>query len=219
LIELPDGCLLMAVADVMGKGVPAALFAATLRTLLRTATQWTSRASDLLRRINRLMYDELNAVDMFITVQVAIANLRQGVLHLASAGHNPLLYLGPDGVPKTAAPDGMPLGILPEVAFEEQLLPLQSLGAALLFTDGLTEARSTAGELFGQKRLAQWLADHLALHPTAAELAEGFQDHLAQFQGPNSPRDDQTFLILAQHNERLSPEPTGCLSAGIGTAK
>jgi len=212
LIELPDGRVLLAVADVMGKGVPAALFAATMRTLLRTATQWTQKPSGLLARINRLMHDELTAVDMFITAQLAIADTRSGLLHVSSAGHNPLLCVALDGTVKPVSPEGMPLGILPEVHFEEETIPLESIGAALFFTDGLTEARSASGDLFGQQRLADWLVTNRRNCRTAAELADSFLGELTRFQGPTSPRDDQTFLVIAQQAD-LCIHPCGVLAA------
>jgi serine phosphatase RsbU (regulator of sigma subunit) len=214
LTELPDGRVLLAVADVMGKGVPAALFAATLRTLLRTAIQWTQKPSELLARINRLMHEELTAVDMFITAQLAIADPRKGVLQVASAGHNPLLCVTTEGVVKSISPEGMPLGILPEFVFEETTLPLRKVGAALMFTDGLTEARNQAGELFGQQRLEDWLVGSRRKRRTAAETADSFLAELTRFQGPASPRDDQTFLVMTQETPAC-PAPSSPLQAPV----
>src|SRR5437016_5163851 len=72
VIALPGKSALLVMADVMGKGVPAALFAAILRTLIRTGAELAVRPLDLLARLNRQMYEELSGVDMFITVQVAL---------------------------------------------------------------------------------------------------------------------------------------------------
>ena len=198
LILLPNECVLLAVADVMGKGVPAALFAATLRTLLRTATEWTQDPAELLGRINRLMHEELTGVDMFITAQLAVADPHKGVLQVASAGHNPLLYVAPDGRAKAVSPEGIPLGILAEVRFVEEVIPLEDINAALLFTDGLTEARNAHGELFGHQRLADWLAHNSRRSRTASQLADNFLAELALFQDQTSLKDDQTFLMLAR---------------------
>src|SRR5213078_2814923 len=85
VLPLSSHSALLVVADVMGKGVPAALFAATLRTLIRAMAEWTHRPGELLARVNRLMYDELSGVDMFITAQLALADTRQGRLIVASA--------------------------------------------------------------------------------------------------------------------------------------
>jgi serine phosphatase RsbU (regulator of sigma subunit) len=219
LIEMPAGRVLLVVADVMGKGVPAALFAATLRTLLRTATQWTQSTSELLARINRLMYEELAAVDMFITAQLAIADTREGLLQVASAGHNPLLCVALNGSLQAISPEGLPLGILPEFQFEERTVSLDNLGAALMFTDGLTEARNADGDLFGQERLINWLVESRRTCRTARQLTDNFLGELARFQGACTPRDDQTFLVISREaNPCVHPEsslvtPCGALPA------
>src|SRR5439155_4290920 len=83
-LPLSQASALIVVADVMGKGVPAALFAATLRTLVRTTAEWTHHPGDLLGRINKLMFAELSAVDMFITVQLAVADVRRQTLTVAN---------------------------------------------------------------------------------------------------------------------------------------
>ena len=140
---------MLAVADVMGKGVPAALFAATLRTLVRTMAEWTHVPSELLSRINRLLYEELSGVEMFITTQLAVADVAHRRLVIASAGHCPLLLVNAKGQIKSVSPEGMPLGILPEVEFSDEIVPLEPSSCVLLYTDGLIEARNPHGELFG----------------------------------------------------------------------
>jgi sigma-B regulation protein RsbU (phosphoserine phosphatase) len=197
VLQLDQDSTLLAVADVMGKGVPAALFAATLRALLRTMTGWTRRPCDLLTRINRLMFEELSAVDMFITVQLAVADVRRRRLTVASAGHCPLLLAGPHGQTDALAPEGMPLGIVLNPRFAEERAPLSSSGCALLYTDGLTEARNPHGDVFGQVRLETWLPHALQEKRTAAQLKELLLEELHHFQGGAPSRDDQTFLILS----------------------
>jgi sigma-B regulation protein RsbU (phosphoserine phosphatase) len=185
------------VADVMGKGVPAALFAATLRTLVRTLAEWTPRPGELLARINRLMYQELSSVDMFITVQLALADMRQHRLMIASAGHCPLLLANCQGEPSAISPEGMPLGILPEAVFAEETASIEPSGCALLYTDGLTDARNPDGDLFGQARLEDWLCRNVKPSQTADRLKEDFLAELSRFRAQASAIDDLTFLILA----------------------
>jgi len=90
-LSLPDGSVLLAVADVMGKGMSAALFATIFRTLLRANCQWTRRPSDLLDRINRQMFNDLSAAEMFLTAQLAWFDPFDRRLIVASAGHVPML--------------------------------------------------------------------------------------------------------------------------------
>jgi len=123
VLPVSSDAVLLVVADVMGKGVPAALFAATLRTLVRTMAEWTHRPSELMARMNRLLFDELSGVDMFITAQLVLADTRHRRLSVASAGHCPLLLTGAGGLAKAISPEGMPLGILPNAQFAEEVVP------------------------------------------------------------------------------------------------
>jgi len=197
VLPLAKDCLLLVVADVMGKGVPAALFAATLRTLVRTISEMTKHPSELLSRMNRLMFEELSTVDMFIPVQAAVADPRHRRLVVANAGHCPLLITDGEGSTKAISPEGVPLGILADASFAEETEPLEPSSCALLYTDGLTEARNAQGEPFGQVRLQNWLGATARQHRTADELKQSFLSELSQFQSLAAPQDDQTFLLLA----------------------
>jgi serine phosphatase RsbU (regulator of sigma subunit) len=197
VLRLSDQSVLLVVADVMGKGVPAALFAATLRTLVRTTVNWTRRPSELLRRINHHMFEELSGVDMFITAQLALVDLAKNTLTVANAGHCPLLLTNKDAQTISVSPEGMPLGIMPEMQFVDQSLPLEGVHSVLLYTDGLTEARNPDGEWFGRDRLLQWLSKATTTHQKARDLSDAFLREFEQFQSSASIKDDQTFLILA----------------------
>jgi len=192
--------VLLLVADVMGKGVPAALFAATLRTLVRTISEWTKRPSELLARMNRLMFEELANVDMFITAQAVVVDTRKREMVLASAGHCPLLVIGCANETIAISPKGLPLGISPETSFAEETLPLDNCHCAMLYTDGLTEMRNADSSLYGQARLETWLRKNTGTN-TAEQLKERLLADLRQFQ-PEGPQDDQTFLLLTKQGAR-----------------
>jgi sigma-B regulation protein RsbU (phosphoserine phosphatase) len=98
----------------------------------------------------------------------------------------------------------MPLGILPEVEFEEEVIPFGPSSCALLYSDGLTDARNVGGDLFGQQRLMQWMLQNLDRELSAAELTQDIQSQLKVFQGSVSPTDDQTGLILAGEPSLIS---------------
>jgi serine phosphatase RsbU (regulator of sigma subunit) len=196
VLPLARHSALLVIADVMGKGVPAALFAATLRGLIRTmADGRTPRPAQLLTRINRLMFEELSSVDMFITAQVVLLEANKPRIIVASAGHCPLLLSDPDGETTAISPDGIPLGISPEFTFSE--VTVRPSGCALLYTDGLTEAADPDGELYGQQRLANWLGANSKQNRTASERSADLVQELQRFQSRPSPKDDQAFLILA----------------------
>ncbi len=207
VLPLDDGRLLLVVADVMGKGVPAAMFAATLHTLVRIMTEWTDQPAELLSRMNKFMYQELSAVDMFITVQLALVDAPNDRLTVASAGHCPLLLNTTRGELQALSPEGMPLGILPEAVFEEASVKLSDCACALLYTDGLTDARNAHGEFYGQERLLAWVKENSQHGQTAVQLSYAFLRDLKSFEAQVSSYDDQTFLVLAKEEASSQLQP------------
>lgn len=198
ILPLANENILLVVADVMGKGVPAALFAATFRTLVRTMSELASRPAELLSRINRLMFNELSGVDMFITAQLALVQTHEARLIIASAGHCPVLFVNEEGDNRTISPEGMPLGILREAIYKEETIPLHSGARVAFYTDGLIETRNPKGEFLGQAKLMEWLKEGATLGLNAQEIKDRFLAGLQQFQGATLPTDDQTLLILQQ---------------------
>lgn len=199
VIKVSDDALLLIIADVMGKGIPAAMFAAILRSLLRAVPEWMNHPAALLGRVNRLLFEELSGVDMFITAQLVYVDSRARRITTASAGHCPvLLALDRDGNVKPLSPEGLPLGILPDTTFSNHTETLPKNCRVLLYTDGLTEARNTEGEFFGQERLVRWLKKTAQARKSAEELKEDLASELSSFQASSALRDDQTFLIMAE---------------------
>jgi serine phosphatase RsbU (regulator of sigma subunit)/anti-sigma regulatory factor (Ser/Thr protein kinase) len=198
-IALSEHRLLLIVADVMGKGVPAALFATNLRGLLRGLSARFDDPAQLLGRLNRLLYEELSAVSMFITAQVVVVDSQTRVITAAGAGHCPLLYVTEDG--ETVAPlatQGMPLGVLPNVEYRSRSVTLGSPGTLLLYTDGLTDVRNAAGATFGQARLTDWLAANHGRGRSATELRGRLASELNRHRGDAAMSDDQAFLLLTE---------------------
>ncbi len=198
ILPLTNDNVLLVVADVMGKGVPAALFAATFRTLVRTMSELANRPAELLSRINRLMFNELSGVDMFITAQLALVQTHEPRLIIASAGHCPVLFANEQGDNRTISPEGMPLGILREAIYKEETVALHSGARVVFYTDGLIETRNPKGEFLGQAKLMEWLREAIGLGLNAQEIKDRFLTGLQQFQGPSLPTDDQTLLVLHQ---------------------
>lgn len=199
VLPLGDDRLLLVIADVMGKGIPAAMFAAILRSLVRAAPELGSEPAALLARANRLLYADLSGVDMFITAQLMFVDPERRLLVTASAGHCPALLAAPTAAQvQVISPEGMPLGILPDARFAEETTAFPRKGCVLLYTDGLTEARNSQGELFGQQRLAEWLCQAAAAAPTAQALRAQLIDTLTHFGAMETATDDQTFLVLAE---------------------
>lgn len=199
VIKVSDDSVLLIIADVMGKGIPAAMFAAILRSLLRAVPEWMNQPATLLSRVNRLLFEELSGVDMFITAQLVYVDSRNRRITAASAGHCPvLLAMDEEGGVKAISPEGLPLGILPDTAFSHHTEALPRNCRVLLYTDGLTEARNARGEFFGQERLASWFKRSSGTRKSAEELKEDLAAELIAFQSAAAQSDDQTFLIMAE---------------------
>jgi len=202
VVPLGENSTLLVMADVMGKGLPASLFAASLRTLVRALAKPGGRPIEWLTELNDLMFEQLSSEDVFITAQLVLADFLKHELRVANAGHCPLLIS--DGVHHTRAiaPDGMPLGIQRDTVFCEQRVRLQPFSSTLLYTDGVTEAQDDTGSFFGQARLEQWLHCAVANGFNSVQLKQSLLQELAEFQGTFSPADDQTFLILCDETPR-----------------
>jgi serine phosphatase RsbU (regulator of sigma subunit) len=193
ILKLSEDTALLVIADVMGKGVLAAMFAAVFRAVLRATPELNREPAGLLARVNQLLFDELSNVDMFITAQLAYVDVKARKLVVGSAGHCPLLVADVSGV-KSLSPEGMPLGILADAVFTSEMVDLPEHCRVLLYTDGLTEAMNAAGERFGQERLVEWLPR--ARGRSASELQDELAARLTEFQANTGLNDDQTFLIM-----------------------
>ncbi len=197
-LKVGEHALLLVIADVMGKGVPAAMFAAILRSLLRASPELTRQPAALLARVNRLMFRELSDVDMFITAQLAYVDAAARKITTASAGHCPLALASP-GTVRTISPEGLPLGIKPDTYFGDETADLPENCRVLLYSDGLTETPGSDGSQFGQARLFHWLQQTAGARRAADELNRELVSELDRHHGPDSGtglRDDQTFLLL-----------------------
>jgi sigma-B regulation protein RsbU (phosphoserine phosphatase) len=192
----------------MGKGLPAALFANTLQTVIRGLAEPELRPAELLTDVNRIMFDELSSEDIFITAQAAVVDLPRHKLRVANAGHCPLLISDGSDLVTAIAADGIPLGIQPDVRFPEQCVPLPAFSSVLLYTDGVTEARNSPGNFFGQQRLENWFRGCVQANQTAQQLKLSLLEELAAFQGTESAADDQTFLIFCDQAPRPAILPT-----------
>ena len=200
VLPVGDSSLLLVIADVMGKGVPAAMFAAILRTTLRAAPDVLQQPAELLRRANRLLYDELSVVDMFITAQIVLVNAKEHTLTIASAGHCPLL-VSTNQSPGFAAisPEGMPLGIQPEGVFQQETISLGESFRLLLYTDGLSEALNADGKRYGQENVECWFAASAVQCRSAEEVKVALAEEIKRFRGNRALNDDQTFLTVTNH--------------------
>ena len=203
-LVLDEDRVMLVIADVMGTGVPAALFAASLRMLVRSMAEHCPFPSELLTWINQQMFCELSSVDMFITAQLALVDTKRSVLQVASAGHCPFLLATDQGQTQALAPEGLPLGIQSNAQFSDEVVPLDTCACAFLYTDGLTEAVDAKRNLFGQDRLERWLAKHAGQTRSATQIRDKFLHELQCFQGQITTNDDITLIVLARETADVS---------------
>jgi len=196
VIPAGNGAVLLIIADVMGKGVPAALFAAVLRSTVRSMSHLFNQPGELLTATNRTLFPDLSRVDMFITATLVYVDAQRGGMVVASAGHCPVLFWGPGTRRNNPGQAGMPLGIEVGTTYRQTVYPLPPGTAALLYTDGLSEARNAAGEQFGEARLHQAFID-AATRTRAAESAKKLiLQRVAEFCGHAALTDDQTIILI-----------------------
>ena len=197
VIPADDRAVLVVIADVMGKGVPAALFAAVLRSTIRSMPQLFCAPGELLAAANHILFPDLSRVDMFITAKAVYVNPARAELISASAGHCPLLVWRPSE-PEATAPGraGFPLGIEPTTTYPQTVTPLPPGAAALLYTDGLSEARNAAGAMLQEAKLTRLFAEVAAQTHDAEQGKKFLLARLATFRGDAPLADDQTFIFI-----------------------
>jgi serine phosphatase RsbU (regulator of sigma subunit)/anti-sigma regulatory factor (Ser/Thr protein kinase) len=197
VIPVEDTGVLFLIADVMGKGIPAALLAAILRSVVRSMPQKFANPAILLSAVNRILYEDFSRVDMFATALVAYLDRPAEQLLVASAGHCPLLVAPADGcgVQRVEA-SGPPLGVMPEVGYYAEMISLERGSRALLYTDGVTELTNPEGVMFTEEALSAWFGARRHSGHSAAALKNLLAEELARFRRGQPVRDDQTFIFL-----------------------
>ena len=197
--ELGPNQLGVLVADVAGKGTSAALYMAELKGLMLGLSHTERSPRRLLIDVNRRLAGHLDNRS-FITMTYAVIDLDARTLTCARAGHTPLIVAS-NGHSEVVTPAGMVLGLrFPGAAdrfermLEEHTRPLAPGDAIVLYTDGVTEAMDSSGELFGDDALAQVLASHH--HLEAAGIRERVLREVKGFVGAAEPHDDMTMVIL-----------------------
>lgn len=181
------------IADVADKGVPAALFMALTRTLFRAAATEIASPAGVVQRLNDLMIPDTRQ-GMFVTAVYALLDPEKAVITYANAGHNPPLWIHADGTVERLTRTAMALGVIAGTATTERTINLQPGECVLLYTDGLTEAFSPEGELFGEERLIETVGGSQC--HSANELLQAVDRALAAFVGSQPLADDLTMLIV-----------------------
>ncbi len=192
--ELPGGRLGLVIADVADKGMPAALFMALTRALLRAAALEEESPAEVLARVNDLLVPDAQH-GMFVTVVYAVLSLETGELAYSVAGHNlPLLWRFRTQELEQFDSGGMALGVLEEINLEDRVVSVDLGDQVIFYTDGITEAFSSENDIYGEERLRMTV--RATGGSSAHAMLKAIDDSVATFVGDRRPSDDITLMVL-----------------------
>lgn len=183
--------LVVVVADVSGKGIPASILTATLQATVRSNADAQTNPVGMMGRLNRLLYRNTSASE-FATVFYAVVDLETGAARYANAGHDFPFVLGNGGA-HPLAESGLVLGCIDEFEYHENHFQIPDDGALVVFTDGVTDSESRSGENYGTDRLRAVLV--LNAGETARDMCRRVIEDVRTF-GDGENQDDLTLVVL-----------------------
>jgi steroid delta-isomerase-like uncharacterized protein len=198
-LEFEDGRLGLVVGDATGKGMPAALVMATTRGMLRAVAQSLDSPGEVLARVNDALYPDVPSA-MFVTCFYAILDPAAGRLRYANAGHDLPYVLHNGECTHELRATGMPLGLMPEMSYEEKEAVLSEGDSILFYSDGLVEAHDPNYEMFGFPRLRALIAEH----GKERSLVDSLLEELYSFTGKGWEQEDDITLLTLKRSASLS---------------
>jgi serine phosphatase RsbU (regulator of sigma subunit) len=207
VVPLPDGRVLLAVADVCGKGLHAAIVGSSLHTIVRAAADANPPIAKLVERVNRHLCEWLPE-SSFVTMVAAVIDPKKGEIECVNAGHPPMFVVSPTGkLTELQAAENPGLGI-DLVSMTSQRTRMLSGDVLAMYTDGLSELTNPEGEMLGVSRLGEALSV-ICTEETRARIqgqgggvdamCKALTERLDAFRKEELPRDDCTFLLAQRH--------------------
>jgi phosphoserine phosphatase RsbU/P len=192
-IRFSDTRLALSIADVVGKGIPAALLMSNLQAAVRAFASDVTEPQALCHQVNRILCGNI-AEGRFISFFYCVLDATAGLLTYTNAGHYLPMLVRADGSTERLGEGGPVLGVLPLAEYAQAQISLAPADRLVLFTDGLTEARSAADEEFGETRLLDAAVRHREC--SAPALQARLADAVATFSGGRL-QDDATLIVVA----------------------
>ena len=192
-LPVGDGRLGVVIADVAGKGLPAAMLMPAVKIALRAITGQKDRIDNALGDLNQNFYQACDRAN-YTTLFFCTLEPKSRVLRYSNGGHNPALLLRKSGSLEWLADGGTPIGLLPDVRYETFEVPIESGDVLVLYTDGVTEAENTAGEQFGEDRLAATLKTYR--DASAKAIVAQIKTAVDQFRHGAALVDDLTLIVI-----------------------
>ncbi len=194
LVPLQKGTLGVLIADVSGKGVPAALFMALSRIVVRVNATWYPLPDKVINSANAIISKDSRA-GMFVTLFYGILSEQDRSLTYVNAGHNPpLLYRKETGVFEELEATGIAIGVLEGEEYEQRTVRINPDDVMVLYTDGITESINSRTEMFGESRLHSVIKREAAR--SADEILEAILSEVFTFCGDELQFDDCTLMII-----------------------
>jgi len=195
LIALANGCLGVVIGDVSDKGVPAAIFMALARSLLRAEASRLAYPETVLSEVNRHLL-EMNTAEQFVTAIYGVLDPASRLFTFARAGHEHPLFFQAGGSPIVAeSRHGQALGLFETVSLEECTVCLAPGSRIVFYTDGATDALNPEGHRLGRERLAKIIRNRLDI--PAQALCQAILDEIGRFQSGTAPFDDIALVAIA----------------------
>ncbi len=192
-ITLDQGKTGLVVADVTGKGMPAALLVSTLHSALQLLLDNVDPGADLLARLNEHIVDSSSS-NKFITLILVVADPASGRMQFINAGHNPGLLVTDDGRVEEMPPSGLPLGLLSGSTYSMEEFALDPGDMVCLYSDGITECAAPNDDEYGDDRLREFL---LARREEPLEdIIRALDREVVEFAGDRPQSDDQTIVLV-----------------------
>lgn len=196
-VRIYDDQIGIVIADVAGKGVPAAILMAFLRASLRAASHIGYATHISMAKVNYLLWESIER-NQFVTGIYGILDASNRTLSYSNAGHNPPLLIKAGGETRFVEHGEQPLGMFRETRYHEYHLMLEPGDVLVLYTDGATEAQSPTGEEFGRERLAE--AVKASIDRPAREMIASIQMAILEWTASAGANDDVTFFIIKALN-------------------
>lgn len=195
-VHIDDKHLGILIADVSGHGLPSALIASMLQVAMTAQVAHAAEPAKVLSGLNRALCGKFT--QDFATAAYVYVDLEKSLMRYAGAGHPPVMQFRPSaGKSHQVLKNGLVLGMFDVATYETLELPLEPGDRHVLYTDGILEAASTAGELYGEDRFMRFLENNHALN--AEQFADAFLDEIAKWTGQSAgqgQQDDITLLLF-----------------------